>query len=904
MFLSRSLAAVAALVLAVLISSPAAAAPLTVVAIEIDGEGLAPQTLEEIRSVLPLKEGEPFDPKKLDQSLSYLKKWGRFSDVNAETRAAAGGLVVRFLLRDGVIVSGIDIYATYPYLSTRIRRMITVHSGDLYDEKAALAQCEKIEGFYERQGYDETEVSVTPSFNQKKRTVDLVFRVTKGHRHRIGEITVHGNTVFREGYFNSQINPLLLYKPTRLRRSLEKIRKDYQEKGYLGARVRLSDLRKDEATHTVNPVIEVRQGRHVTVKFEGNRRVRTENLKKAMPMFTDGGYGDYEIDASAKAILDYYRRRGFQETTVDFEKAAQDADKESLLVVFRIREGPQTRVKTVTIYGNEEIPDRKVKKGLATKENTIFERGYYQPRTVAEDRDKIPLILKDRGALDAKLVDHETSLNRFHDKATVAFSVAEGPLVRLKEIRFEGNERISSMRLKRRIKLRAGDAVSASRIETDKEALTLHYTNHGFPYATVVPDVERDGNAALLTFRIHEGPETRIGNVLVVGNERTAKKAVLRVMQIRPGDKFSYAKILESESWLRRSGAFRSVNIQTIGLTEREPVVHLVVKLEEYRKILLDVGVTYDTDNSFTGELSLSHINLGGTIRRANVRLIGGRDIQKGELLFRDSFFVGYPFEATMNVFLERDLKPGFKTVEGGGALGFLREFTPRTSFLGRYEIIRTFISDVVDDTGIDEADHTTSKFSFSFNYDTRNSFADPTRGFLGFTGIDVSNKLIASTFNFIQPKGIIAHYLPLGSRSTFLSFGHVEGIKVFGDDTLTRDEKLFLGGDYSVRGFDQDALGPVGADGRPSGGQLLLAATFEFQTRLFSNFKFALFQDNGSITQDFSEIGLASMRHSAGAGLRYVTPVGPLRLDYGFKLDKKAGESIGRLHFAFGYSF
>jgi outer membrane protein insertion porin family len=375
-------------------------------------------------------------------------------------------------------------------------------------------------------------------------------------------------------------------------------------------------------------------------------------------------------------------------------------------------------------------------------------------------------------------------------------------------------------------------------------------------------------------------------------------------MRIRPGDKFSYARILDSESQLRRSSAFRSVNIQTIGLTEHEPVVHLVVKLEEYRKIVADIGITYDTDNFFTGELSLSHVNLGGTIRRANLRIIGGRDIQRGELLFKDPFFVGYPFEATLNVFVERTLKPGFHTKEGGGSLGFLREFTPRATFLGRYELVRTFFTDVIDPTGIPEEDHTTSKFSFSYNYDHRDSFADPSRGYLLFSGIDISNKLLASTFNFIQPKGLAAYYYPLSGRTTFLAFAHMEGIKVFGSDTLARDDKLFLGGDYSVRGFEQDSIGPIGTDGRPAGGQLLLAATFELQTRLFSNFKFAVFQDNGSITDNFSQMGFDSFRHSAGAGIRYVTPVGPLRLDYGFKLDRKPGESIGRLHFAFGYSF
>ncbi len=908
----RRLAAAFALILTALTPLPASAGQPTIVAIEIQNDGRA----KEIRDVLPFKEGDPYDPVKLEQAASYLKKWGRFREASLTTRKVPGGVAVTIAVRDGTIVSGIDIYGAYPYLSARIRRMITVHSGDLYDEATSRAQTEKIDAFYRRQGYDATETTFTPRFNEKKKTVDLVYRVTVGPRYRIGTITVNGNTVFTPGYFHSQINPLLLYRPTRLRKSLDAIRKDYRDKGYLGARVRLTDLGKDEVARTVNPDLDIREGKRVTVVFKGNKRVLDGSLKKVMPMFTDGGYGRYEIESSAKAILDYYRKRGFQEATVAFEKdEPENPEDTSFLVRFVIQEGPQTRVKTVAIEGNREIKDRKIKKKLATKENTIFERGYYQPRTVVEDFSRIPFVMADRGALDAKALGHGTELNDFHDKARVTFTIDEGPVVRLDGVRFEGNLNVGTGKLARRLKLKAGDTASPSKIEAGKEALTIFYANHGFPYAAVVADLQRHGDGgdrATLVYRIHEGTEVKIGEVLVVGNERTDKKAVLRAMRIRPGKTFSFEKVLESESQLRRSGAFRSVAIQTIGLAEREPVVHLVVKLEEYRKIVLDVGVTYDTDNFFTGELSLSHINLGGTIRRANLRLIGGRDIQKGELLFRDPFFVGYPFESTINVFLERDLKPGFKTVEGGGALSFLREFTPRMTLLGRFELIRTFFTDVVDDTGIDEQDHTTSKFSFSFNYDKRDSFADPSKGFVALAGIDVSTKLIASTFNFLQPKGLIGHYLPLGNRTTLIHFLHAEGIKVFGSDTLTRDERLFLGGDYSVRGFDQDSVGPIGADGRPAGGQVLLAATTELQTRLFNNFKLALFLDHGSITNDFSDVSLNSFRHSAGFGLRYMTPVGPLRLDYGIKLDRRTNivngvperESFGRLHFAFGYAF
>ncbi len=885
-----------AVVLLFLGTGLAKARPSSLVISEITSEGYEPA--KELHNLLPIRLGDPYDPARVDQAVSYLKKWGRFADVRVETQRHGRDVTVRFFVKSGFMVSGIDIRGTYPYLSTRIRRIVTVHSGDLYDPAAAEAQNEKIETFYERQGFDATTVTLETEFNEKKKIVDLTYHVKKGAQYRIEGISVEGNTVFPAGYFNSQINTLLLYKPTRFRKALDDIRKDYRKRGYLGARVRVKDFGRDEALKTLNPVLEIHQGKHVSVSFEGNRRVTIASLKKNMPMFTDGGYGRYEIESSQKAIADYYRRRGFSEIQVDVQDEKKGEDE--LTVAFKIREGAQTRVKTVTIEGGREIKD--LKKELATKENSIFERGYYQAANVERDFQNLPLLMRDRGALSARALDRGAEFNSFRDKAHVTYSVDAGPISTVNAIIFDGNREFSGRRLRRRIHTREKEPFRTSVLQQDREALLIYYADRGYPYATAEPEFRVKSSEVV--FHIQEGPETKIGEVVIVGNERTLKRDILRAMRIRPGDRFSYKRILESESFLRRSGAFRSVTIQTIGLTERQPMVSLVVKLEEYRKIVMDFGVTYDTDNFFTGDLNITHLNLGGTIRRGNFRLIGGRDIQKGEITLKDPFFLGRPFEASISTFLERDLKPGFKTVEGGGSLNFLREFTPQISLLGRYELIRTFFTDVTDETGAAEEDHTTSKFSFSFSYDKRDSYSDPHKGFIGFAGLDISNKLIASTFNFLQPKGFIAHYLPIGNRVTWLNFARMEGIKVFGGDTLTRDERLFLGGDYSIRGFDEDAIGGTGTDGRPLGGQLLVSYTSELQVKLFSNFKFAAFLDNGSLTNDFEEIGTNSWRHSAGAGLRYITPVGPLRLDYAFKLDKKDDESTGRFHLAFGYAF
>ncbi|QQR81562.1 MAG: BamA/TamA family outer membrane protein [Deltaproteobacteria bacterium] len=477
-------------------------------------------------------------------------------------------------------------------------------------------------------------------------------------------------------------------------------------------------------------------------------------------------------------------------------------------------------------------------------------------------------------------------------------------MLKISQITFEGAHRFSERTLQSALKLQKGSVLTKEKLSSDLQKLALLYANVGYPYTVISHDIFQSPEGNTLSFKIDEGSEVHIQEILIVGNERSSEKSILKSILFKRGDLFSYQKIIESERQLRRTGSYRSANIETIGLAEKSSQVHLLVKLEEFKKILMDLGIAYNTDTNFTGTLSLSNVNVFGTNKRASLNFTMGQEIQKGEALLRDPHFLNTSLVGTLSGKIEKQIRPGFTTVDAGNSISVLKEFSPRLSLLSRYEITQTFFSDVTDVTGAQEQDHTTSKFSFSTSYDKRDSFSDPRKGYIFLGGFDVSNKLIASTFNFIQPRGYFAHFLPLIGPFTLMSFVRVEGIKVFGDDNLTRDRKLFLGGDYSIRGFEEDGVGPLDSNGTPLGGQFLLLNTVELQTKLIQSLKLALFFDNGSLTDDISTVSVNTFRQSAGFGLRYITPVGPLRLDYGIKLDRRPEESFGRLHFAFGYSF
>ncbi|MBI3541147.1 MAG: hypothetical protein HY073_03295, partial [Deltaproteobacteria bacterium] len=369
-------------------------------------------SVDQIRQVLPIHENDPYDPMRVEAAVTALKKWGRFQEIRVEKTETMHGVTLKFILTEGYLIGGIDIYHGYPYLSIRLRRILSVHTGDLYDVDLAKEQAQKLATFFDRAGYEGTTVDFRPRQNDQKMTVELVYSIRKGKRYRLGKVHVQGNKFFPYGYFVSQLNPLRLYEPTRFHEKIDKMRRDYQQKGYLRARVRMLDLGQDEVTRTVNPSLQVNEGKHATLVFRGNQRVSLVTFKKILPLYSEGGYGDYELQASRQVMADYYHRLGFQEFTVKTE--TQDLGNDHLKVIFLIQEGPQTHVKKIQIEGHEEVPTDRIKDNLLTKENKIFSDGFYDSRLVNQDVQNLPKILQDQGALEGKALGQDTSLNKFH----------------------------------------------------------------------------------------------------------------------------------------------------------------------------------------------------------------------------------------------------------------------------------------------------------------------------------------------------------------------------------------------------------------------------------------------------------------------------------------------------------
>lgn len=901
----RSLSLIFALLVGFFASTwalPAGAREDIVRALRIENDGRTP--IEKIQTVITLREGAPYTEAKLTESLELLKKWGRFEEIQVEQVQTEAGRIITFQLLEGLMIKRIQFTGHFPYLTSRIQRNVGMREGQVFVREQIIDEVKKIKRFFEREGYFATNVRVREKVDTAKGFVEVTFRIHKGPRLRWRKIAVEGNTVFPKSFFQAQVNPWAPYQPARLRESLDTIKEAYKKQGYPRTRIRAEQLERDFRNRRADLTLQVTENKRLTVNFHGNRRIRRRTLNNTATFFSEEAYDDYEVTQSRRELEALYRGRGFLSAKIKAER--QPLSEHHVHVDFFITEGPQTLVKDIEIAGRQQLKVGKILAQLSLQETGFFTAGYLSLEALRYDQKRMPQLLQGQGFSQGRLMATQVLPNLWQDRAKLRFVIAEGPRDTIGEIRFEGVSALEEKKLARALPFKVQDPLSQSALREAHEALKVLYANHGHPYAQIESRIEppEPGGNKIVCFVIDEGLEVRVGDVLIVGIDHTRASTVRSVMPLKRGEPYSYEKLIKGESGLRKLGIFNAVDVDVIGLDERLETVHLLVKVQERHHRVVDIKASYSTDDKASGSFNFTNLDVFGFGKRMNLQLIGGFDLRRGEWNYIDPHLLGGDFEMIIGLFVQDQVRPSFNVTDFGVSLSFLREIGRTMTVLTKYEVQRSLFRKGTPDPNEETTDRTLPKASVSFNYDSRDYFADPRKGFFGVSNLDYFNSLIGSGADFFRLSGQATHYYSPVKRFTIVNSLRSEGIvPLSSGEVIPRSELLFIGGDYSIRGFSQDSAGPQEADGTPIGQKFTLLMNTEFQLRLGGGFKVAAFFDTASASSNFN-FSAASLRHAAGVGLRYTTPVGPIRLDYGFKLDKKAGENLSRLHFTFGYAF
>lgn len=634
------------------------------------------------------------------------------------------------------------------------------------------------------------------------------------------------------------------------------------------------------------------------IELQGNSRLDDSKLRERLTIKTGAIADSTLIQDNARRLRAYYEEKGYWlSRIVPVIKRITD-DKVSL--TYLIEEGEKVKIRKINIKGNKAISTNRIKKVIDTKE-----RGFCRKDKLESDIEKIRDLYFNNGFIAATVGEPEIQLTA--DKMTITIPVSEGKEFRVSSVEFSGNKVFDADTLRKKITMKVGTPFSKKCLRKDILSISELYSDNGYPLVTIIPDLipdEKEGLVRVL-LKIDEGDKYRVGRIEISGNTTTRDNVIRREVRFDEGDVFSSALLRRSYERINNLNFFETVELIPKPRPE-EKLLDIDIKVKEKPTGFLSFGGGYSSLERFVAMVDLTQSNFRGKGQFIRMRgEIGGRTTLY-EVSFRDRWFMDKPVSFSTNIYNTARRYIDYEKKATGFDISFGKDFSEYWHGAIGYSLESAEILNVAKGAPAiikeQKGRRTTSSVTPSLARDSRDSYIDPSRGsrnsiYVTYAGIGGTNYFVKSELNS-------AWYFPVGSPVVMLRgiFGYATGI---GGRKLPLYERFYVGGIYTVRGLGFGEAGPKDKHtGVPIGGteKLIFNAEYIFPLVSEARLKGVVFFDAGNAYESFKDFG--SLRYTTGAGVRWISPVGPIRLEWGYNLDRKPGESRSRLEFAFGTFF
>ncbi len=647
----------------------------------------------------------------------------------------------------------------------------------------------------------------------------------------------------------------------------------------------------------------------IKVEFQGNKELKDDKLKEKITI-TVGSIADTTLmQDNASKLQQFYEEEGYWLATV--VPVVNKISENEVYLTFEINEGRKVRIKQINIVGNKAISSGKIRGAMKTRTwkiySFIFSSGYYKKDVMNSDIDAVKDLYFNDGYIKVVVADPEIRLTDDKKGMIITINVSEGDQYRISSVAITGNKAYPEAELGKKVSSKPGAVFSKEVLKKDITGMTEIYTEHGYALANIYPDIVPDDatKKLALTFKVDEGVIYRIGKIDISGNTKTKDKVIRREIRLDEGDIFNSALLKRSYERINNLNFFESVDIAPKPRAE-EKLLDMDVKVKERATGFLSVGGGYSSVDKLIGMVDITQGNLFGSGQYVKLRgELGGRS-QYYELSYKDPWFLNKPIALSVDIYNTRREYIDYSRKAIGFGVGVGKELGEYWGGNISYNLERAKIFDASSASDIrireqaGEGSKTTSSITPTITRDSRDNFLDPSRGsrnsvYFTFAGLGGSNA-------FIKGVADSAWFFPLGSTTIALRgrFGYAKGIF---NKELPWYERFYVGGIYTVRGLGYGEAGPK-SNGEFIGGtkELIFNTEYIFPIIKEMKLKGVVFFDAGN-AYDASE-AIGPLRYTAGTGIRWISPVGPVRVEWGYNLDRKPGESSNKVEFTFGSFF
>lgn len=656
---------------------------------------------------------------------------------------------------------------------------------------------------------------------------------------------------------------------------------------------------------------------HVTEKysvgkiaFTGNRALRERRLRKNLSLREGELYNPAKLKEDKLRIISLYREAGFAMVSVEAQ-AKTDEDKREVSVTFSIEEGTSARVAEVRIEGNQVFTDREIRGEIKTGRRALLGKRVFREDILAEDKERVLAYYRRSGYVKARILKADLDFDEKGRRVTVTVHVEEGYQYVTGQVNLEEE-------LKETTKLRPGEPFSPEGLRKDIRRVYDYLYGKGQLYANVRADtrIDEDKRVVEITYRIDKGAVVYVGEIKISGNVKTRDKIIRREMFIKPGDRFDIKQIRASQRRMRNLGRrqpfFESVVFEIEDTVARDRK-NIHFKVEEGKTGTFLFGGGYSTIDKFVGfiEVDIENFDIasppsfsgGGQSLRVRGEL--GSEKQNYFLSFTEPWLFDVPLSSGFDVYDTLREWDDYDEDRAGGSLRFgyrLGEFYGIHTRL-RYEDVEILDldDDVSEEIRREEGMNTISSIALTLSRDTRDNFFDPRHGARSSISTELAGDFLGGQSDFAKHTGKVSWFFPGWGESSINLRMEIGVVEEYGDSEFVPIyERFYLGGADSIRGYAYRDVGPKDDRGEPVGGEIRLQANIEHIFPLVKDVKGAVFYDVGNVWSSRDDVDLGDLFSGVGAGIRLVTPMGPLRFDYGYGIDI----SKGRIHLTMGWPF
>jgi outer membrane protein insertion porin family len=656
------------------------------------------------------------------------------------------------------------------------------------------------------------------------------------------------------------------------------------------------------------------------IEIEGAERVKAKALRKSIALKINGPLSEEELEKGRQKIIETYQGKGFTDVSVKF-RVDTNEERGTSRVIYTITEGTKGAVSAIRFEGNTKFSDRILRKQMKTKGKTLYsfidKSGRLDETQLEQDINSVREWYQDHGYIDIAV--KEVRRDRHNGKMTIVVVLTEGVQYHVGKLTIAGNKVADEKKIRVLLKMKEGDVYSPKQIRDDSKKVADAYGSGGYVDLQVVPQGVPAGPGRIdVKYSIEEGSPSFVQRITIIGNSRTKDKVIRREVLISPGDIFNSVRVETTKKRLDNLGYFSKVETypEDTGVASRKD---LIVQVEEKRTGSLNFGAGFSTVENLVGFVELT---------QGNFDLMNWPNFTGGGQKFRARVQFGTQrkdivVSLTEPYFLDRRLSLGgevyfheadyYSSLYSQRSYGFSTEVRKSlgsymAASLGyRIENSELFNVSPTASTAIllESGKVTKSQITPSFVYDSRDNPFLSRRG----TRFQVTPYVAGGPLGGdTQIYGLdvqARQYFHLPKDTILVFSGEFAGVDTWGSGKFVSIfDKLFLGGSNDLRGFSFRDVGPRDINGEPIGGQTLGEFTVEYTVPIIEKARAAIFYDTGFVNLgpwDFSTSHVAS---DIGIGLRLDLPIGPIRIDYGFPLQKAGLSGSGKFNFNVGYQF